>query len=116
MIHIERLSLNDFQTHKNTVIDFSPHFNVIVGSTRSGKSSVVRALDFLLYNNWYEDYQRFGSSKVEIIARLSTGKTVTRTKSSKINKIAIADGKKIDRFESFGFNLNSIYPIHRKLK
>jgi exonuclease SbcC len=106
MIHINEITLENFQTHKKTVIDFSPHFNVIVGPTRSGKSSLVRALDFLLYNNWYEDYQRFYSDAAVITVKLSNGKTIVRSKNSKINKITITDSTgKIQRFESFGFSL-----------
>lgn len=107
MIYIDELNLRDFQTHTNTTIKFSPYFNVIVGPTRSGKTSVVRGLDFLLYNNWYEDYQRFDSKYTELTAKLSTGKIVTRQKSLKINKILITDGKDIQRFEAFGTTLPS---------
>lgn len=105
MIYIKTLELKDFQTHKKTLIDFSPFFNVIVGPTRSGKSSVVRALDFLYYNNWYEDYQRFGSKQVEIKATLSNGSVITRIKSKKVNKIIINTKGKEQRFESFGHSL-----------
>ena len=105
MIYVEELTLKDFQTHKNTTIKFSPYFNVVIGSTRSGKSSMVRGLDFLLYNNWYEDYQRFGSSHTDLVAKLSNGKTLIRTKSDKVNKIAIIEGKDIKRFEGFGHTL-----------
>jgi len=108
MIYIEELELEDFQTHKKTLIKLSPFFNVVVGPTRSGKSSAVRALDFLLYNNWYEDYQRFDTSKTVITARLSTKKTVIREKSGKINRITIKDAAgKIERFEAFGTSLPS---------
>ena len=107
MIHIKELKVVDFQTHVNTAIELHPNFNVIVGSTRSGKSSIVRALDFLLYNNWYEDYQRFDTKYAEISVKLSTGKTVIRQKSLKANKIFILDGKDTQRFEAFGTTLPS---------
>lgn len=106
MIYIEELELLDFQTHKKTTVKLSPYFNVIVGPTRSGKSSAVRALDFLLYNNWYEDYQRFSSSKTVITAKLSNGKVIVREKSDKINRITIKDAKNApQRFEAFGTSL-----------
>ncbi len=108
MVSIDELELIDFQTHKKTKIKFSPYFNVIVGPTRSGKSSVVRALDFLLYNTWYEDYQRIGSSKSILIAKLSNGKLLRREKGDKINRAFIfknsADSSP-DRFEAFGTDL-----------
>lgn len=106
MIHIERLDVQDFQTHKKTSIEFSPYFNVIVGSTRSGKSSIVRALDFLLYNNWYEDYLRIGSTSPSVItAKLSNGKVVIRTKSDRTNKVDVLTGENKERFEAFGLTL-----------
>lgn len=106
MIHIERLDVQDFQTHKKTSIEFSPYFNVIVGSTRSGKSSLVRALDFLFYNNWYEDYLRIGSDNPAVItAKLSNGKVVIRTKSDRTNKVDVIFGENKERFESFGLTL-----------
>lgn len=105
MITIDELVLKDFQTHKLTTVKFSPHFNVIVGPTRSGKSSLVRALDFFLYNNWYEDYQRFYSDYTEVTGKLSNGKIIKRTKSDKINRITITTGKDVERFEGFGINL-----------
>lgn len=103
MIHIKEITLENFQTHKNTRIEFSPNFNVVVGSSRSGKSSLCRAIDFLLYNNWYEDYQRFYTDATTITAKLSDGKIITRTKSSKVNKVTIEEPSgKVQRFESFG--------------
>lgn len=105
MIYIQKLELEDFQTHKKTSIELSPNFNVIVGCTRSGKSSVVRALDFLFYNNWYEDYQRFDSHHTTITATLSNGKVLVRTKNDRINKIDITSGAVTERFESFGLTL-----------
>jgi len=109
MIHIEKINLVDFQTHKNTTIEFSPHFNVVIGSTRSGKSSLVRALDFLMYNNWYEDYQRFGAKYAVVTATLSNGRVITRTKGTSTNKIDIVTAGSVDvqRFESFGTSLPS---------
>jgi DNA repair ATPase RecN len=105
MIYLKELNVVDFQTHVNTTIEFSPNFNVIVGSTRSGKSSIVRALDFLLYNNWYEDYQRFDTKYAEVSVTLSTGKKIIRQKSLKINKITLIDPKETQRFEAFGTTL-----------
>lgn len=106
MIHIDSITLENFQTHKKTTVALSPFFNVIIGSSRSGKSSFVRATDFLLYNNWYEDYVRFGADHTTITAKLSNGKTIVREKGPKTNKIAIL-GEKEERFESFGFTLPS---------
>ena len=45
---IERLELIDFESHKNTVVDFSQGLNIITGNSDAGKSSLLRALRLVL--------------------------------------------------------------------
>jgi len=106
MVYIQELRLINFQTHVDTRISFSPNFNCLIGPTRSGKSSIVRALNFLLYNDWYEDYLRFGSAHASVIAKLSTKVIVARHKGEGLNRIVVKtpDGKS-QRFDNFGFTL-----------
>ena len=47
---IEELLLKNFQTHEKLKIIFDPMVTVIVGKTDSGKSSVIRALRWVLLN------------------------------------------------------------------
>lgn len=44
------LSLQNFQSHKKSELEFSPGVNVIVGPTDSGKSAIIRALRWLIQN------------------------------------------------------------------
>tara|TARA_R110001599_G_scaffold101758_6_gene260072 strand:- start:2073 stop:3263 length:1191 start_codon:yes stop_codon:yes gene_type:complete len=44
---IESMSLNNFQAHKNTSIKFVPTLNVISGRSDSGKTSILRALNWI---------------------------------------------------------------------
>ena len=46
----EKLILNDFQSHKNTEIAFSPGVNTIIGTSDHGKSSIFRALNLICNN------------------------------------------------------------------
>ena len=48
---IESLHLINCQSHKDTLIEFSPGLNVFVGDTDSGKSAIIRGLDKVIYNN-----------------------------------------------------------------
>ena len=41
---IEQITLKNFQAHAHTEIDFHPGINVIVGTSDSGKTSILRAL------------------------------------------------------------------------
>lgn len=47
---ITRLTLKNFQAHKESILEFDPGVNVIIGSTDSGKSSIIRALKKLAKN------------------------------------------------------------------
>lgn len=44
------LEIKNFQSHKNTRLEFTPGVNVIVGTSDSGKSAIFRALKWLMYN------------------------------------------------------------------
>ncbi len=47
---IQSIELTNFQTHKHSTIEFCDGLNVITGSSDSGKSSVMRALLWVLKN------------------------------------------------------------------
>ena len=47
---IEKLIVNNFQSHKNTKLNFGQGVNVIVGSSNQGKSAILRAFFWALYN------------------------------------------------------------------
>jgi len=47
---IKQLNIKNFQSHKNTTLEFHPGVNTIVGPTDSGKSAIIRALRWLIWN------------------------------------------------------------------
>jgi chromosome segregation ATPase len=47
---INTISITNFQSHKETVLDLSPGLNVIVGPSDSGKTAIIRALRWLIWN------------------------------------------------------------------
>jgi exonuclease SbcC len=48
--YIKKLSLRNFQSHRETDLEFSPGLNIIVGPSDQGKSAIIRALRWLFYN------------------------------------------------------------------
>ena len=55
---ITRIELHNFQSHKDTVIDFTSGVNVITGESDNGKSAVIRAV------RWVVENQPSGTDKV----------------------------------------------------
>ena len=47
---IKRLTINNIQSHKETELEFSSGINAIVGSSNNGKSAILRALYWCIYN------------------------------------------------------------------
>jgi exonuclease SbcC len=47
---IKTVEIENFQSHKTTMVEFSPGVNVIKGRSHSGKSSIMRAIRWALLN------------------------------------------------------------------
>lgn len=47
---INKISIQNFQSHKNTELHFEKGVNVIIGSSDSGKTAIIRALRWLMWN------------------------------------------------------------------
>mmetsp|Transcript_12726 Transcript_12726/g.20692 ORF Transcript_12726/g.20692 Transcript_12726/m.20692 type:complete len:101 (+) Transcript_12726:1018-1320(+) len=52
---LRRVELFHFKNHKSTSIDFSSHFNVVVGRNGSGKSAVIDAIEWCLFHRKSND-------------------------------------------------------------
>ena len=48
---IEKIKLHNFRQHKDTVLEFVPGINTIVGENNSGKSTIPEAIEFALYGS-----------------------------------------------------------------
>jgi len=47
---IKQLEIKNFQSHRDTCLDFVPGVNVIVGKSQSGKTAILRALQWVCFN------------------------------------------------------------------
>ena len=48
--HLKKLHLKNFKSHKDTTLEFHSGVNAIIGLSAQGKSSIIRALDFVINN------------------------------------------------------------------
>ena len=104
MLTIKRLTLENFQSHKFTIIDFDDGLNAIVGPTDSGKTAILRAIKWVLYNEPQGDsFIRQGESQTSVQILFSSGVVVKRYRSKSKNgyEITYADGSTTS-FEGFG--------------
>ena len=59
------LTIKNFQSHKDSTLQFSPNVNVILGHNDSGKSAIFRAIDFVVFNSLSGDsFVRHGEKKM----------------------------------------------------
>ena len=52
MREIVEVGLKNFQSHKDTVVNFESGFNVVVGPSDSGKTAIKRGIESVLYNKY----------------------------------------------------------------
>ncbi|MDO5041249.1 MAG: AAA family ATPase [Peptoniphilus sp.] len=82
MIYISKLEIENFQSHKYTLLDFDKGLNVIVGNSDSGKTAIIRAIKWALYNEPQGDYFiRQGDKNISVSVYFNTGAIVKRYRS-----------------------------------
>lgn len=76
---INSITLRNFQRHDNTTFDLGP-ITVIQGASDQGKSSLVRALHWLVFNRpiGADAYRKHGTSKVLVDVALGCSSTPTQ--------------------------------------
>jgi len=121
-VTINWIELANFQSHKNTRIEFSSSgLNAILGMSDQGKTAVIRALRWVLYNEPQgSDFIKIGEKNCEVSIGLSSGHIITRRRTEKSSgeyEISDANGS-INKFSSFGntppvdiFNLHQMPPV-----
>jgi exonuclease SbcC len=83
MNSIKKLIIVNFQSHEHTEIEFGPGLNVIVGPSDFGKSAVVRALRWVLYNEPRgNSFIRAGAKVCKVSIELDDGTVITRLRST----------------------------------
>lgn len=91
---INSVRLKDFQSHKDSTFEFIPGVNVITGVSGVGKSSVIRALNYVFTNKRPNgvEYKRRPDAKGFEIEVVIDGHKIHRIKSTKANEYRI-DGE-----------------------
>lgn len=109
-MEIKSLYLENFEGHAKTKLNIAPdgQLTVIVGPTDSGKSSLIRALRWVLYNvPQGTDYIRAGCSHAVVAVTLEDDTMIVRERGRSYNRYRIARPGASDDvvFEGFGSNV-----------
>lgn len=107
MIYIKKVELHNFQSHEYTEMEFDRGLNVILGNSDVGKTAILRAIKWALYNEPKGDYFiRQGEKDVSCKVTFSNGVVVERLKTPSKNSYFLVDvsGNEI-RFEGFGIDV-----------
>jgi exonuclease SbcC len=78
---VKKIVINNFESHEHSEIDLSPGITAIVGRTDSGKSSIFRALYWVVNNEPRGDeFIRRGTSLCSVELHLDDGTVIGRRK------------------------------------
>jgi len=79
MRQIQHLVIENFQSHARSELSFGPGLNVIIGPSDNGKSAVLRALRWALYNEPRgSEFVRVGARECRVTVTMSDGVQVVR--------------------------------------
>jgi DNA repair protein SbcC/Rad50 len=100
----QKLVIENFQSHQYTEIEFTQGVNVFVGPSDSGKSAILRALRWLLFNiPRGTEFIRVGAKECRVTLCLQDGAKITRVRGISVNRYLLhtRDGEE-QIFEGFG--------------
>jgi DNA repair exonuclease SbcCD ATPase subunit len=102
--------MENFQSHKDTMVEFDEKgFNAIVGETDKGKSSIIRAIKWCLYNDPQgTDMIRTGENYCLVALTFSNGYQVVRSRDRKgagNYEVYHVATKKSNVYKGFGRNI-----------
>lgn len=82
---LKKLEIKNFQSHKNSTLEFRPGLNVIIGSSNCGKTVILRALNWIISNRPRgQNFIRHGTTDCQVTLE-TDNTTIVRTRNKKEN-------------------------------
>lgn len=106
MKRINRVEIYNFQSHEYTDLYFNDKVNVIIGPSDSGKTAIIRAIKWVLFNEPSgSSFIRLGSDESKVILYFNDDIVIERGKSKRKNYYVLKANGREERFEGFGQNV-----------
>ena len=104
MRHTSKITIENFQSHSLSEFHLKQGLNVIVGPSDSGKSAVIRALKWALYNEPAGDFFiREGEKECSVTVEFNDGTILKRYRSKSKNGYLLVNSDEVEmRFEGIG--------------
>lgn len=103
MKRVSRLALENFQSHVRSELRFSPGLNVIVGPSDQGKTALIRALRWVLYNEPRgTEFVRAGSDFCRVTVEFDDGVQIVRERGPGVNRYLLREDGRERVFEAVG--------------
>ena len=99
---IKSLSIQNFQSHENSTIEFSTGVNIIVGNSDSGKTAIIRALRWIIWNRPSGDAIRSNWGNGTSVKLVTEEGNIFRSKDKHDTYIFTTNEKKSIEFKAFG--------------
>jgi len=101
---LESLYIRNFQSHADTLVEFSPGVTVIVGSSNAGKTAILRALRWLATNRPTGPgiVRKGNDDNCRVVLRLDDGTKIERARTTKSagHYSLVLPGRKMVQFEA----------------
>lgn len=105
-IFIKSIELKNFLTHKNSKIDFVDGFNAIYGANGAGKTSVLTAIHWVLYDTPKGiSFIRTGQSSCEVKITFNNRTYIRKTRTKSTGTYYVFNGEKEEIYKGYGNNL-----------
>ncbi|HEY9058995.1 MAG TPA: AAA family ATPase [Pseudobacteroides sp.] len=104
MAIITKVKIQNFQSHEDTTIDLDRGLNIITGPSDNGKSAIIRAIKWVLFNEPRgTEFIRQGTAAAKVTIEMDNGNTIIRERSSSKNRYTVLYPEKDPiTFEGFG--------------
>jgi len=105
-MYLKCIELIDFQGHEHSKFLLDSNFTCIIGDNNQGKSSVIRALQFVYFDLWDKEFVRHGAEAAKVIVERDDGVSITRIKGETVNDVIVKNRDKvIAKYSNFGKGL-----------
>jgi len=108
---IKKITLSNFQSHKRLTVHLDD-FSFIVGLSSAGKTTIMRALEWLIYGDYDRTYPNDPNEEIAVAIQLEDDTLIGRFRNKDANKAAVKcpDGR-ILKYKDFGDTIPGIFEL-----